>query len=1611
MACKYILHGHEFNSEIELDAFLLGKEKYYSKYKDLIFNKISEEQAEVNESIESIKNRTKQVVVNKIDFTEDGEALINTKKPYIGVRKFINLAEKGDGSRVIAEFIDENYWNNRTKMWTNDGSGRDVSTVFDGTNNGVFTEDEINIIFNGQDPTYLSLQEASQWKQVIIDKWHYQGTAGTALHAVMEQLYIKDINETYNYELYPDPDKFYDYLISNKQTSDYKNLSDADLKSMSNIAFKIHGDIISKIGMGPDLQFYPELGISARMSNVPNKPELDKIHQLYGIVDLLVIDKKGNSYIFDYKTSPKEYQNYNSAKKLEFNYQLAFYRQILKTYGFTVGSNNVEECIIPIQMENFGLDNTDEIQDACQSNSYKKEEAKFSYKSLSYNGIENITSDIKSNNSIYPVINDYLPAYNIDRKLVAGDAITETNKITSIITPTIYKKEHKTKEQLNKELEDAGAYIPKNGNYTYVVDGQTVTVPENAPNAKIKFFNIINAKYVSKENVKNITDVCLEALKTGITNNNSEIAEIIKQFNKGKTTGVDSNWFMDTLGRYCDQKYSIIPCEAAATLGIIFVQNKYNKMVDILKISTLDLKRQHFLNKKADRSNLTYAFQDDIVEDSKSDSLMLKATTGNIEMMETLAFINSIKDQLQDNIIGKIQVINPYRGIGETATNKELQYTWNKILNLAKQNTKELDDIEDNISNGNLKMATAAEVAINDFEDAMDTQDGRYAFSFYNKKNLKDVRNAMNDAEDNTTKLRLLKQLIDYLSKPYGDKVQSTINISDQNNLNTKILNEALLAYAELSGVDYRQQLADHDKFFEYKSIGKIFTKGLSGTMIDNPGQQQSPVLNTMTEQLTNAYQNVRESMQPKIAEIRQRVEKLKKAKGYSYAQSRVIGNEASIFKNMTEINSSGDYVFKNPKTANDLSVDEKEFLQYTLEKINKNRYPTEDIESMQDNNDIRFFRVPLAKGNFASDVAVRGMWTSLKQRCVDLMPSNALARLKEQTEGLFGPDQQSQKSHNLFEMNNVFTNGEDDKNREAALIANGADYYEHNLETLLLEHDFAYVSKQHIDEVMPLIRAAVTYLAVRGTDTNISLDTDITYAQKYIKTAIKNEQYFDNIDEQKTLAVANKIKAAASFCSLAFSPVQGIYQGLQAVWQDIGLIIRKPDGSQAFTWHNFLQAFKYVYKDLFHYSDTPTKCQLINELMGVNDMDMNSYTDRIKSDKTGFLNIYNLAYKFSSRPDYYNRMSIIVAKMIADGSWDAYSVVNGKLVYDQSKDGRYSDFINKVNVNSEKYLNQQALYYANLNQFKKEGRNVDNGLPQAYTTKEVESMKSLGDLIYGYYSHEKKSLVQYTFVGSMFMQMKTYWSGKKNQYLQPGGIKVRGNWQQYEENGKKYYYQVNENGIAQVDLPPVTEDQLKDTDIRVPFIQWKGLWQEGVFMTMADVWKHAYLDTGKGNILKGFINYAPEMYKKLSDKNIDESLRKVYRANMAQLMYELVTLFLVSTVLSGMLLGPWADRLAKEARESNTVSDGLYASAARILNMSVDNSAMDYNFFSSIGSPAFQWTPFSFETAGKLVKNVLTTTLGDRTVYGGIINTFSATKQFKPLLQTLGPITEPSDE
>ncbi len=58
-----------------------------------------------------------------------------------------------------------------------------------------------------------------------------------------------------------------------------------------------------------------------------------------------------------------------------------------------------------------------------------------------------------------------------------------------------------------------------------------------------------------------------------------------------------------------------------------------------------------------------------------------------------------------------------------------------------------------------------------------------------------------------------------------------------------------------------------------------------------------------------------------------------------------------------------------------------------------------------------------------------------------------------------------------------------------------------------------------------------------------------------------------------------------------------------------------------------------------------------------------------------------------------------------------------------------------------------------------------------------MESYKSLSDDIYGYYAHEKKSMIHATTLGALWMQMRTFWSGKKNQYLGRRGVRLQGRY------------------------------------------------------------------------------------------------------------------------------------------------------------------------------------------------------------------------------------------
>lgn len=102
-------------------------------------------------------------------------------------------------------------------------------------------------------------------------------------------------------------------------------MDDNIINTVIDYGYKLINEIKTITGeKGENLEFYPELKISGDINEANGSTK-----KLVGSIDLLVVDGKGNSYIFDFKTSPKPYEKYDTAKVRTFMYQLAVYNRLL----------------------------------------------------------------------------------------------------------------------------------------------------------------------------------------------------------------------------------------------------------------------------------------------------------------------------------------------------------------------------------------------------------------------------------------------------------------------------------------------------------------------------------------------------------------------------------------------------------------------------------------------------------------------------------------------------------------------------------------------------------------------------------------------------------------------------------------------------------------------------------------------------------------------------------------------------------------------------------------------------------------------------------------------------------------------------------------------------------------------------------------------------------------------------------------------------------------------------------------------------------------------------------------------------------------------------------
>lgn len=1592
--CKYEYKGHIFENEVQLDDFLINNRKFESEFGDMVFSLATKldtlhKAREMQDATKDLKKKSKPIYI-------DGEDVSTEPPPYIGVTAFLASYITQDEKQLTPEFRKDEFFKRKELIWGDET--QDINVDYDSrTGKGVYTKEERALIFGNDPVRRLSKEEMKLWEDIIYEGWQQQGTMGSDVHFII-QMYFTKYKGQYNFKTLSKPEIY--NLIKNKvkvdETIALKILDYAEfLKS------ELYKTFDSK-EEDNDLDFIPELKIQGDL----NRSNPDGVKTLVGSIDLLVVDKFGNSHIIDFKTSPKEYMDYNSAKVRTFMYQLEVYAKLLEKFGFHMSDSR--RIIAPIKFENLHLTNKDEaLKD------YTK--AVFTYDDISWDTTEllkDITQQIRNDNNLNKNINEFLNVPIL--KEVSANKIIERVRETM---GKMFARNNRTFGDIDIEDLLKTATQDNKGIWHWTpkeYDKQFSGKDKAELHQKVKTWldTIESADYRRAQTI-------IDALEYGQKNETTDINDILRHIKTRKVADEtsDASSFLKYLGQYCNSNWEVLKDMTAANyFGAIFVQNKYTKQVDIIKISSKNLKKQLYKERIVNgkevqdkrRSSILYAHEIDAIEKKQPKSNILPGIAGNLELIESVLIANEYAPKFDGLAkIGHIQAINPYIGQSISATNEEIQYSYKKL----RKYVPEVDGF-DNITDGKLQFHNLLELAENDLETELN-KEGVGQLS--GRSDIKTLKTVLDNAVDNSEKLKAVLNIMNELLKRNSSLRQLQNNFASRE---ARLYNRCVLAAAELRGITFRQQTAKTEKWPSL-NIKKALTKGLYSSYIDNPGNLDSQTLNTLTQLVTEGYQQVRKDMQDYIAETRNKIEALKKEKNYGWLVEHTIGNETDLFKNMFREEFTNDLILKDPDDpTNGLNTAEKDFLRYFLKIVNKNRFNKSDaeLEDMKSSGDLAYFRAPLARGSISSEVAMQGLWDALKSRLEKWTPANAARELRAAAEGIFTEDSYntlpSQTNDDLFEMNNRFYRGDtDEQYREEAITQNGVEFFERNLETLLLEQTFAYKTKQRLDEVFPMIRAAMTHLKVMGENEQfMSFDEDLQYAQDYVRAVMKGQPIDKNLKDLENKAILNKIKQAASFTALAFSPVQGLYQSIQGLWVDISLLIRKPDGTKAFSFNNFMKAFKIVYADAFHWSEEPTKLQLLNELYAMNDMDMNTYLKGIASDRHGIYNAYDLAFKFSSRPDYYNRMVILVAQMLEDGTWDAYEVENKKLVYKFDKDKRFEHF-RTGQTGHPQYGHERALYYAVAQQHIEEGATNQDGtkfqlnpdaiapLPLAHTVQEIESFKALGDLIYGYYAHERKSLIHATFYGSMFMQMKTYWSGKKNQYLAPGGYKVQGHWVHAKtQDGKPLYYQVVD-GKIRTDLPPTDAE-----NTGAPVLRWEGQWQEGIAITLSTIANSTIENIKSGDPI--FAALANAVKEKYGDS---EDMERVLKANLGQLAYDITLYFIIGGIAAGYM-ADWAKDLTKESKENESIAEGLRASMANILAMSVRNSAADFAFWESIGNPALQWTPFSFDTGKRIFSNVVNVAFGDRTVWGGFTNTFAATKQFKPALQLIAPLNVPKE-
>ena len=1050
-----------------------------------------------------------------------------------------------------------------------------------------------------------------------------------------------------------------------------------------------------------------------------------------GKPDLIVIDDDGQAIIYDFKTSHTSIgdswseSTWYKEKKDDTESQLMTYAAILEQHGIKVKAVRIVSIVGKAKegdfstYESFTFDNIIDIPRGSKIDKVTK----IRFRSQTQSDPENIARLHNAFNHAYPGTSEFLKTYLADKDI---ENVKNSDQV---------KKRDDGKWVLSKEKIAGGG--------TFIFDTEEELDAELA-----KYLPILNAsrRQELQSSGEELYKLCQNQDMDGLF-------DWARNLSWANTYNNVANF-----KKYVKQGWSLINREDLLSNGIFVFQ--LGDRSEIIMVGVGDL---HFIFDKLTKGKTVlgqFVGDDEFGNDS---SYVLNSNRGHLLEMKAMMFVAQNPELFEECPIGRIKAVTLHNGTRISDGNLILQENYRR---LQMRNRDVLPYLPEHL------FMNDAAACVKCAEDIITCADGL---------NLRNP-NLFTDLSDQYTvdNLDELLDLIETLEKE-DNRLKTDFN-------NPDIPRELFLAYSELIRAYQSAHMGLDSGITSEDPIGKFFTHNINldgvytqsgATSNSDNYRRMDRVRNRFSRKISLEYEEqYARPWQHLMEKIYKEVEK--------EGISTNIGGEWRFFKNWfvtdpTTGEISSEFKLKNPDTDEYFKKHpaQQEACRFFLEKINSGR-TQEQIDNGQ------YYQVPLMRGDFWEQMDRKGVKDAMKEWFHD--------KWDPIREGLMGAmDEKSDDiKTNSRLLANPFLAWDVDKNKKdrAKIIeSKGVGHFSTNIDVIFLA-TMAWQTKVNACKTfLPSLQAFRILMQIENQTNGAKMNEIENAINDYMDRIIFNKNIMDST-LQVPYGLLAAMKSVVSKVALGFK--------LSSLARETGttsiqIAINKAFGSghgsllHDFDKASYLSAIAELSEMTVHAYDVLSKVHQINAMFGISDFGFSKMADESKSKRFAPLNLEDsFAYWTSSASDFFHRNVMLVMKLKSIDAWNAYiQDENGDVQYDWTKDGqyqvyqKYKTYMDCPANLREKWRNQREKYLAAIEEWKILGDSYTNlkegdPLPHALTPSDLGNLKTQSDVLFGNYDEETKSLMMYTFLGSLYMQFKIYGYARLLRYIKtPGAINV----------------------------------------------------------------------------------------------------------------------------------------------------------------------------------------------------------------------------------------------